>query len=295
MRLLIVAFLLLSPPLIVAQSVLVDSYDDKIPSSEAEMWRLEDFREKLLKQPDAKAYIIAYVGSEDPPGKANRYALRAKRWLVEWRGMDPARIVAVDGGRRKEFIVELWIAPHDTAPPVPKPDVEVQTDRTDNLLYDEFDIDYDNFAVRTEDDAVRLEQFAAALKKEPQSWGCVVAYAQVGDDHTGIEWDPPGAALRLAREQKRYLSRQGLPGSKVRVVDGGYAGRFVELWIMRPGAHFDNGPFLYPNRLRATGPSQLKIDSRPFKIEGCCKVCTRQSKKRLYVRKRHKTDHKSTK
>jgi hypothetical protein len=279
MRLLIIACLFLSPSLILAQSVLVDSYDDNIPSSEAEMWRLEDFRGKLLKQPDAKAYIIAYVGREDPPGKANRYALRAKRWLVEWRGVDPARIVALDGGRRNEFIVELWIAPHDAPAPVPKPEVDVQTDRTDNLLYDEFDIGYDNFAIRAENEAVRLDGFAAALKKEPQSWACVIAYAQVGDDHVGVEWGVPGEALRLAREQKRYLTRQGLSRNRVTVIDGGYASPLVELWIMRPGARFEKGPLVFPNRLRATGPRQLEIDSRPFKIEECCRVCVRQSKK----------------
>ena len=93
-----------------------------------------------------------------------------------------------------------------------------------------------------------------------------------------FEWDPPGEALRLARDQKRYLTRQGLPGNKVTVVDGGYATRTIELWIVRPGARFEHGPFVFPNRLRVTGRRSLEIDARPFTIEGCCKVCMRRSK-----------------
>jgi len=279
MKLLIVTFLLLAPHLIVGQSVLVDSYDDQIKGSEAEMWHLADFRDKFLKQPGAKAYIVAYVGREDPPGKANRYALRAKRWLVVVHGVDAARIVTVDGGRREKFIVELWITPQDAQPPVPKPEVNIPVDLTDNLLYDEFTFGYDNFALRSENDAIRLDAFAAALKKEPRSWGCVIAYAQAGDDQVGVEWDPPGDALRLARAQKRYLTRQGLSGNRVTAIDGGYAARTIALWIMRPGARFEDGPFVFPNRLRATGPHSLVIDSRPFTIEGCCKVCVRQSRK----------------
>ena len=278
MRLLIIAFVLLAPHLVLAQSVLVDSYDDQIQGSEAEMWHLAEFQGKLSKQAGAKAYIIAYVGREDPPGKANRYALRAKRWLVDVHGIEPARIVTLDGGRREKFIVELWMTPQDAQPPVPKPEVDVQVDLTDNLLYDEFTFGYDNFAIRAENDAIRLDGFAAALKNEPRSWGCVIAYAQAGDDQVGVEWDPPGDALRLARDQKRYLTRQGLPGNKVTVVDGGYAKRTIELWIVRPGARFEHGPFVFPNRLRATGRRSLEIDARPFTIEGCCKVCMRRSK-----------------
>lgn len=275
---LLVLLLLLFPSFIVAQSFLVDSYDDQIPGSEDEMWHLAEFQEKLLKQAGAKAYIIAYVSREDPPGKANRYALRAKRWLVEVHGVDPARIVTLDGGRRKSFIVELWIAPRDAQPPVPKPDFEVPIDLTDNYLYDEFSFGYDNFAGRTENEAIRLGGFVAALKKEPRSWGCVIAYAQAGNDQTGMGWDQPGDALQLARNQKRYLTRLGLPANRITAVDGGYATRTVELWIMRPGARFEKGPILSPNRLRATGRHQLTINPNPPSSNTCCRACMRQSK-----------------
>ena len=53
------------------------------------------------------------------------------------------------------------------------------------------------------------------------------------------------------------LIRSGLPRNKVTAVDGGYAERVIQVWIMRPGASFDQGPFIYSNRLRATGRGQF--------------------------------------
>jgi hypothetical protein len=252
----------------------VDSYNDKIQGSEAEQWHLEDFREKLLKEPNTKVYIIAYGGREDNPGKARRYALRAKNWLAEWRGIDPKRIVAFDGGRREEFIVELWLVPNDARPPEPTPSINVQDDLGDNLLYDAFDVGYDNFGNRAEDAVARLEGFAAALKKEPSSWGCVIAYAQSGDDRMGMDWDSPGTALNLAKSQRNYLIRNSrIAPSRLTAVDGGYSGRVVELWIMRPHARFDKEPFLYPGRLKANRNGVLTVKSSymPF----CCKACIR--------------------
>ena len=250
----------------------VDSYNDKIQSSEAEQWHLEDLREKLLKEPNTKAYIIAYGGREDNPGKARRYALRAKNWLAEWRGIDPKRIVVIDGGRREEFIVELWLA-NDARPPAPTPTVTLQDDLGDNLLYDGFDVGYDNFGNRAEDVIARLDGFAAALKKESNSWGCIIGYAQSGDDRMGMEWDSPGTALKIAQSQKNYLTkRHGFAPSKLTAVDGGYSGRVVELWIMRPNARFDKGPFLYPSRLKASRNGDLTINnSDPLNL--CCKAC----------------------
>jgi hypothetical protein len=245
-----------SPP--VARKL--DSYNDKIRHSEAEMWHLEDFLVPALSaDPQSKAYIIAYGGRETDPGKARRYAVRAKNYLVNYRGINPERIVSVDGGRREEFVVELWLVPKDAKPPEPSPTITVPDDLGDNLLFDAFDFGYDNFALKVEDGPARLDAFAAALKKEPNSWGCIVAYAAGGGD--GFESDPPGTALRIAREQRAYLVKNHqLPVSRVSVIDGGYGGHTVNLWLMRPGASFHNGPIVSRNRLKT-----------------CCRVCARKT------------------
>jgi hypothetical protein len=254
---------------------LVDSYNDKIHSSEAEQWRLEDFMKLLDAEPNSKAYIIAYAGREDHPGKSLRYTLRAKNYLVEWRGISPERIVSIDGGRREEFVVELWLVPNTTRPPKPNATIAVPDDHGDNLLYDDFDTGYDNFGNKTQDAASRLDGYAAALKNDRTVWGCIVAYAEAGDDRTGMDWDPPGTAQKLARAQKRYLvAKHHIAPSKLSVIDGGYGRRGVELWIMRPNARFDNGPFLYSTRLKAKGNGTLALGKQDRKGM-CCKACAR--------------------
>lgn len=217
-----------SPP--VARKL--DSYNE-IQHSEGEMWHLEDFLVPALSgDPQSKAYIIAYGGRKTEPGKARRYAVRAKNYLVNYRGIVPQRIVAVDGGRREEFVVEVWLVPKDAKPPEPSPTITVPDDLGDNVMYDSFDYGYDNFALKTEDGPARLDGFAAALKKEPKSRGCIVAYASAGVE--GFEKDPPGTALRMAREQRAYLVKNHQ--LRVSIIDGGYGGHTVNLWIMRRSA-----------------------------------------------------------
>jgi hypothetical protein len=267
---------------------LVDSYDDKIPGGEKEQWHLEDFMKLLVAEPNTWAYIIAYCGRDDPPGKAQRYALRAKHYLVELRGVEPKRILTVDGGRRENFTVELWLVPNTAPPPVPKPTITVSDDAGDNLLYDSFGVGYENFGSGNEDDAAKLDGFALALRKEPKSWGCIVAYAMAGNDQMGMEWDAPGTGLKIARAHKRYLtSKQDISSAKVSVIDGGYGDRVVGLWIMRPNARFDKGPFLYPGRLRPNRNGTLTI-GKPDAKGMCCKACARGQTNPYMVKYAHR-------
>jgi hypothetical protein len=253
----------------------VDSYTDKILSLEAEQWHLEDFLKVLAKEPNAKACILAYGGREDNPGKAQRYAVRAGHYMVEARGVDPARIITIDGGRREDFVVELWLVPDGARLPQPEPTVTVEDDSGDNLLYDAFGVECENFGCGYENEAAQLDGFAAALKKEPKSWGCIIAYAQSGDDRTGENWDAPGTALKLARSQKNYLlKKHRLAPSALTALDGGYSGRIVELWVMRPGARFDKGPFVYSDRLKAGPRNTLTLGERDTP-EVCCRACVR--------------------
>ena len=287
MRLLITVFLLLAGAVVPAsfsqssssEARKIDSYNDKIPSGEAEQWHLEDFRRALEGEPDSKAYIVAYGGRDDFPGKAQRYATRARNYLVNSRGIDAQRIIAANGGRREEFVVELWLVPRTAKLPDPTPAITVDDDRGDNLQYDDIGIGYENFSSQTEDDAAWLDGFAEALKKEAGSWGCIIAYAMAGDDSSGFEWDAPDTALKIARERKRYLvNKHHLPPERVSIVDGGYSRRQVELWIMRPKARFDRGPFVYASRLKSSKPGTLTIGKS--RDQTCCHACARGSAKR---------------
>ena len=270
----------------------VMTYDDKVGGSEAEQWHLEDFRALLLKEPNSQAFIFAYNGREDNPGKARRFALRAKRYMVEVRDIIPQRIVTVEGGRRAEFVVELWLVPPGAKAPEPAVTITEQTDLDDNLLYDSYSPGYDNFA-KYEGLEARLDGFALALKKERAAWACVITYAQNGDDKMGMEWDSPQTAQKTSQGVKNYLVRKhGLNPARISAVDGGYSeGRTVELWIMRPGARFDRGPFVYPHRLKAGRDARLTIDNREAP-DFCCRACARsRTQPKPISQRRRKQQH----
>lgn len=253
----------------------IDTYGDLIEDDA--QGHLDYFLNELQKEPNSKGYIIAYTKPEYPPGTARRYALRSKAYLVV-RGLDPNRVVALDGGRREEITMELWIVPTGASAPVPKPTATPEPeDHHDNLLYDEYAA-WDEDWSGLESGSERLDGFAEALKREPRSWACIVAYAQNGDDRMGMEWDRPGTALKTARGTKNYLVKKlGIAPSRITVVDGGYSeGRMVALWIMRPNAKFDSGPFLFSYRVRVGKGGQLRVIPRKDISKVCCDVCRRK-------------------
>ena len=86
--------------------------------------RLDTLANDLQQIPSAQAYIIAYGGRTSRPNEAQTRAGRAKDYLVNIRGVDPGRIVTVDGGFREESTVEIWIVPVGAAPPMASPTVD---------------------------------------------------------------------------------------------------------------------------------------------------------------------------
>ncbi len=79
--------------------------------------RLDNFAAELQSNPTAQGYIIVYAASNARPGTALRHGQFAKDYLVSVRGIDAARIVTVDGGKRGTATVRLWIVPAGAAPP----------------------------------------------------------------------------------------------------------------------------------------------------------------------------------
>ncbi|HKP73768.1 MAG TPA: hypothetical protein VJT82_12570, partial [Pyrinomonadaceae bacterium] len=94
--------------------------------------RLDNYAVALQNDPGAQGYIIGYGGRRGRAGEAQARADFAKNYLVNSRGIDPGRLVTVDGGYREEAATELWIVPSGATPPTASPNVdasEVQTTR----------------------------------------------------------------------------------------------------------------------------------------------------------------------
>ena len=177
--------------------------------------------------------------------------------MVNTRGMDAARIVAVDGGVRENISGEVWIVPSGTAPPKPTNTYTYSLIDTDSAY--KFDSTYYPLASDMYDSGslgvgVNLEGFAAELKRRPDTRGYIIFYPQYwvqkieessfdaqGQERTRtykqVHLDPPGTARRILTAEKRALTRtHGISPSRVMTINGGYRkGRNIELWIVPRG------------------------------------------------------------
>jgi hypothetical protein len=85
--------------------------------------RFDNFAIEMQSNPDAQGYIIAYSGRTSRAGQSQRLSDRARSYLTQNRGVDPARLVIVDGGYRDADTYELWIVPQGAQSPQPSPTV----------------------------------------------------------------------------------------------------------------------------------------------------------------------------
>ena len=91
--------------------------------------RLDNFAIALQHDPKLIGYIIVYAGQRACVGEAEDRARRAKKYVVETRGIQESRVKWINGGYREELAVILQPvppgAPELTASPTIKPS-EVQ-------------------------------------------------------------------------------------------------------------------------------------------------------------------------
>ena len=76
-----------------------------------------------LKQglPNSTAYIIAYGGKRSCIYEASWRAERAREYLVKTHHLPGERVIAVDGGFRESWAIDLFVQPTDGCGPLPSP------------------------------------------------------------------------------------------------------------------------------------------------------------------------------
>jgi hypothetical protein len=109
----------IQPPPIMARKV------DEFPSIayDDDKARLDNFAIEMQSNPDAQGYVIAYSGRTSRAGQAERLSDRARSYLTQTRGVDPNRLIVVNGGYRDADTYELWIVPQGAQAPQPSPTV----------------------------------------------------------------------------------------------------------------------------------------------------------------------------
>lgn len=99
-----------------------DEYGRVSPKEESA--RLDNFFMELSADPTAQGVIIGYNAAASKTRDAQKAAERAKKYLVDERGVYFGRIKIEDGGSRKQTTFELWIVPSGAEPPKPSPTVK---------------------------------------------------------------------------------------------------------------------------------------------------------------------------
>ena len=114
-----------------------DEYEDICSGDEKA--RLDSLTNALRDNPEFQVYVIFYGGrcysscGYDYPrrrplrprkGEAEARASRIEPYLVNTRGVDPERIIVINGGHRESWTAELWIVPKGVKPPAPTPTVQ---------------------------------------------------------------------------------------------------------------------------------------------------------------------------
>lgn len=73
--------------------------------------RLDNFATAIRQEPNSKAYIVVYGQRTCAPGEAKGRANRARRYLVNTRGVEDYRVVTMTPGYKDDLTVELYLVP----------------------------------------------------------------------------------------------------------------------------------------------------------------------------------------
>ena len=214
-----------------------DSFGDKIYETD---WlaRLDSMAVEMMNNPQTTMFIVAYGVPNRLPGWPLRRANWARGVLTKGRGIDPSRVVVIYGGYRDAVWYEHWLMPPGEKLPVEPFDFAAALTREKNAYkFDQFslfepavDWAYDGSYSEYLDDRGRYEPLALALRQDPAARGLVIVYegrkGRAGNDR------------RLAANIKRaILTAHAVAPDRVVAVGGGRRGhRYVELWLVPPGA-----------------------------------------------------------
>jgi hypothetical protein len=245
------------------EPVKLDEYGDLPTDDEAAY--LDLFAERLFKQPKLHGYILAYTEPRMERGAYLRRIYGIGRYLTEARGIEPNRVVVVDGGYREKFATQLWLVPEGAEPPSPAPTVSQPQINTSSTY--QFDAECLNCSPAVNLYLYGLDEglkfYAEELRKKPNSRGLIIVRP---DRNVSVR-----EALKEARRARSLLARNhGINASRIVIRSGrsrndGTA--VVEMWIVprgakQPTATSNNGMHPTANSvafMRKTWPS-----SRPF-------------------------------
>jgi hypothetical protein len=201
--------------------------------------RLDNLAIELQNNPGMVGYIICYGPEGKGSGTASFRLNMAQDYLLNTRGLDAWRIKTLYGGRYqdlKEVFTELWVVPHDAAPPEPTSyENNVKTFTGMFAEYEYWEGSYEE-AVNPQGN-VTFAGFADVLRQQPKARAYVVVQ--------NIKEATPGAWRRAAKEVSDSLqSDYEITAERIKTICAGYDAKTedttnaakVQLWILPPDA-----------------------------------------------------------
>src|SRR2546425_5503537 len=88
---------------------------------EADMGALDLLAKALQDEPNSTGYIFIYGARRGYRNDVVRRMECMKNYMLQRRGIPADNLRVIDGGHRKQTMIELWIAPNCSLAPVPPP------------------------------------------------------------------------------------------------------------------------------------------------------------------------------
>jgi hypothetical protein len=229
----------------------VDAFGDILISDF--LARADNFAIEIQNNTSAKAYIVAYIVPNKFPGYPLRRANWARGYLIRGRGIDAERVEVINGGYvANEVKIEFWLTDLGSEPPVKPFDFGAALSREkkpflfDQIYYplpSQHETGIESGYIGYLDEEGWYEPFVTALRSDPASRGCVIAYA--------TRRNRRGSDRALAASVKRAIMRTHAIGADriVPVAGGRRPHKMVELWLVPPGAELPQpSPTVHPKK-----------------------------------------------
>ncbi|HVG17973.1 MAG TPA: hypothetical protein VNI02_02905 [Blastocatellia bacterium] len=249
--------------------------------------RLDNLAITLQSDPTLQAHVVVYGGRDDPPDQVRTRGAVMKDYLVN-RGLEPERIITVDGGYRNEMSGEFWLSLRGAGAPKVRPTIDKSYTGVKNPsnshgrpaspfafgqtgnsslsnsqdqppcgLQPSRKIDaYGNTSLGEE--RARLDKFAVLLKDEPEGVkGFIVGYA-------GRSARAGEAQSRADRAKEYLVEKNAFYNPRLNTVDCGYREeQATELWITAVGgAPPLCSPSIKPSDAQINGRRRQRSSSR---------------------------------
>lgn len=190
---------------------------------------LDLFAQQLVKDPSLEGVIVGYREEDWLPGSFLRYVHGFREYLVNMRGVDPARAKVINAGVREETMTQLWLIPSGASFPFASQDKASGVDTV--MQWDQLTMGpgcESEYTLVLEEPGDALKFFAGALRDNPT--------------HKGFILVRPSKSEPLHRVEKRAVNSKHVLVSEYRVEADRISAQVerrrlcseIDLWLASP-------------------------------------------------------------